>query len=795
MSKPIVIEDTITTHPSGVSSDHAYASISNTGNAYNPSSNTSYATINLTTGTNAVTYIYFTFDFSEIPAGSTIDSISCTAKTYINTTNSSRITTRQAQLYSGSTAKGSASTISNSTTAYSMTTGTWTRDELQNARLRIYVKRGTSNTTSNYYVRVYGATFTVEYTFDGVAYVITASSSEAAVTVDPASQDVMPGGEAEVVFNCSDITGYEVTDNNVDVSSQLVRHNMPSGGTVDRVLGSYTLVSGGFNGSGASYFQGLVGKGVDNTKTTSNYYSSGSGTIAVFTYDMSFTDIPSNATITRVWCEVNGHAENTSNSSEYMCAQLISGSTNLSSELNFKSIGTSNSTQTLEATTIPTIAQLEEMKLRCRLGYYGGAINGATAYVTYTVPSGNPYYWTYTITNVSADHTILVGSSGPYIPDPEDPTKTYYSVTISSINATTDPSTGTTRVEENEDLVVTISPTDPQLTLALDNGVDVTNQLVGGLPVNTYTVTTQVSGASYGFTLNSTTGYYVSTNNGVDKSASVARLNMDFESDCLVTIQYINYAEANYDYGLFGKLDTTVATDGLTASSSSSSPSDSTSNYQLAMCSNSSSPQTITYNVPMGQHYIDIKYGKDDASDANNDSLQWKVLSIEPTSAGGDYTYTLNDINQKHSLIFVFGDVDFYYINSSSNSACRIFPDGQSVVLDGATYKINIVPNNVSDTVTLIDNSIDKTSFLEKEEGYDKQGNPAVSYSYTLTNIQTTHTLAIQAGAVSTILYFKANNTWRSVVAAYRKVNGTWVQELDISTLFNNNYNYVKGDE
>ena len=79
--------------------------------------------------------------------------------------------------------------------------------------------------------------------------------------------------------------------------------------------------------------------------------------------------------------------------------------------------------------------------------------------------------------------------------------------------------------------------------------------------------------------MNSGTGYYVSSNNGVAKSASVARINMNFESACLVTISYINYAEATYDYGLFGKLDTAVATDGLTASSGGSSPSDSTSNY------------------------------------------------------------------------------------------------------------------------------------------------------------------------------------------------------------------------
>jgi len=86
----------------------------------------------------------------------------------------------------------------------------------------------------------------------------------------------------------------------------------------------------------------------------------------------------------------------------------------------------------------------------------------------------------------------------------------------------------------------------------------------------------------------------------VNKSASVARLNLDLESDCIVTIQYINYAEASYDYGLFGKLDVSVATDGLTAGSNGSSPSDSTSNYELAMASNSSSAQTISYTVPMG---------------------------------------------------------------------------------------------------------------------------------------------------------------------------------------------------
>ena len=788
------ISDTIAAHPTGVADDHAYASVSSITNGYAESSNTNYATINLTTGSGATTYIYFTFDFSSIPAGATIDSVSCTAKAYINTTNSSRITTRQIQLYSGTTAKGSASTISNSTTAFSMTAGTWTRNELQNARIRLYGVRGTSNTTSSYYFRFYGATFTVNYSVNGTAYTIGATSNVTGTTVDPASQEVLGGESATVTIYTELIDDITVTDNDVDVKDQLVQHATPTGGSKSTVLGSYSLVSGSFNGSGATYFSGLVGAGVDHTKTTSNYYSGGSGTIAVFTYDLDFEDIPSNATITELYCEVNGHAESTSQGSEYMCAQLVSGSTEISSELNFKSVGTSNSTQTLTATTLPTVAQLANLKLQCRLGYYGGAINGATCYITYTVPSsGGDYYYTYTLSNVSADHIIVIDEAGAFIPPEEDPQYNYYPITISSINALTNPENGTARVQEGTTETITISPTDPQLTLALDNGVDITSQLVGGTPTNTYTIDTKVSGASYGFNLNSSTGYYVSSNNGVSKSASVARINMNFESDCLVTITYINYAEADYDYGMFGKLDTAVATDGLTAFSGGSSPSDSTSNYQIPKCSNSNSTQTVSYQVPMGEHFIDVKYGKDDASDAGNDSLQWKITSIEATSAGGDYTYTLSNINQKHSLVFIFGDVDYYFITSSGNS-CKLYPDGQVVKLENDSYMLRIVPNDSNATVTLRDNNVDRTSLLEYESAQDKYGNTIVNYIYKLTNITAAHTLTVScsSGGEQSKVYIKINGTWTQFSKIYKKVNGNWVEQnnSDWLTLFDTRTNY-----
>lgn len=793
----------------------------------------------------------------------------------------------------------------------------------------------------------------------------------------------------------------------------------------ETVLGTYTLVSGSFNNGGSSYFSGIVGRGYDtSTTTTSNYYSNSSGTI--FTYDMAISNIPSSAVITNCYVKVNGHAESTSQNSEYMCAQIYAGNTALSSEYNFKSAGTSNSTQTITATTLPTVSQCSTLKLQCRLGYYGGAINGATLYVEYTtttysvtatsavqgitvapasqsvgegdsttitfevsdisdyvvtdndvdvtsslvrhqtstdpqsvtfIPSSfdstnsvynttagdnnngiystnyinngltdhnsttraalytiqgsgsqsymyynfdcssipanatinsvscqvragtqgstyyssyvaqlttgttlkgrstsitgsntSPstatvnggtswtraelnnikikftvtrgtqntttdstfsfygatltvnytpvveasYYYTYTLNNVQATHIIVLDNASVFIPPEEDPELTYYPITISAINATTNPAIGTTRVEEGTNQTITITPSDPQLTLALDNGVDITSQLQGGVPTNTYTVTTQVSGASYGFNLNSSTGYYVSTNNGQAKSASVARLNMSFESSCVVTIQYINYAEASYDYGMFGKLDTAVATDGLTASSGSSKPSDSTSNYQLAMASNSASTQTITYNVPSGEHFIDIKYGKDDATNSNNDTLQWKVLSVESTGGGGDYTYTLTNIQQKHSLIFVFGNVSYYYVTSSGPNGMKLFPDGQSVVLEGNNYIIKVVPANTTDLVGLYDNNVDVTSSLSREEGLDKNNNVAVSYAYQLMNVQAAHTLVFTSAAPSSNdkFYIKQNGSWVEVSKIYLKSNNSWMEQ-SLDYLSSNNITYV----
>lgn len=794
MSKTISYQDTLVVNPSGINtSQSSYSTASNNANAYTNTSSTTYSSLTCNTGSGASSYVTYTFDLSAIPEGATIDSVTCSAKARVSST--SYISTATLQLYSNTTAKGSTTSFrSTSETTYNLSVGTWTRGELLNARIRATATRGTQNTTRAAYIYFYGANLTVNYSVDGIGYTITGTSSVDDVTITPSTQDVFEGKSGKLTIEgIDDINDVTITDNGVDISSNLVEKEYATNGTLNSNLGAYTLVSGSFNGSGATHFQGIVGNGSNASTTSSNYYSGGSGTIAVFTYNMPITNIPSNATITRVYCQVSGHAESTSNDNEYMCVKLISGSTDISSELNFKSIGTSNSVQTLEATTIPTISQLAELKLQCRLGYYGGAINGATVYVVYTTPSIGSYY-EYTISNIDDDHVVLVELAGTFVPPDEDPEYNYYPITISSINAKTNPGTGTTRVIEGSNQTVNIYPTESQVTLILDNGVDVSSQLVSNSGTQpSYTVTT-APGASYGFNLNNSTGYYVSSNAGVSNSAAVARVNLSLPVKCLVTFTYINYSEATYDFGVFGKVDTTLSTAGWTSTQSAG---DSTTDAGLeklrlnTTAYNTSSAQTLTYEIESGEHYIDVKYGKNAATDSNNDTLQFKleITALEPTNY---YTYTLDNINQKHSLIFVFGDVSYYYVTSSGTS-CKLYPDGQFVKLEGDSYRLTIVPDDPNATVTITDNNADVTGSLElKTSEVEKDGSTVTykSYNYSISNISAAHTLLISCATNGTY-YMKVNGAWVAFSKVYKKIDDRWQEQSDFSNIFGTNTIYI----
>ena len=249
----------------------------------------------------------------------------------------------------------------------------------------------------------------------------------------------------------------------------------------------------------------------------------------------------------------------------------------------------------------------------------------------------------------------------------------------------------------------------------------------------------------------------------------MCRVSFNFPVSCLVTIQYINYAEATYDYGIFGNIDTALGTT-YTADSNA---------YRVLSSSsdNTASAQTLTYTIPAGEHYIDIKYRKDSYTDSNNDNLQWKITSIEPLENNNYYTYTLNNIQDAHSLIFVFGNVSYYLMNSSGSGA-KLYPNGSMVHLQGDTYRLTIVPDDYTYNVSVTDNNVNVSSQVQrKEEQVTKNGNTytVVNFIYTLTNIQATHNIVVICTA-SESLHLKVNNSWVRVSKIYKKINNVWTE-------------------
>lgn len=367
-------------------------------------------------------------------------------------------------------------------------------------------------------------------------------------------------------------------------------------------------------------------------------------------------------------------------------------------------------------------------------------------------------------------------------PPAEEEGVTYHSLTISSINATTNLGNGTTRVVEGTNQTIEIIPDDPILTAATDNGVDIRSQLVVQNYTNTYTVTPTKSGASYGFPLNNQTGYYTSNNNGRGNSAAVCRIDFNLHSPCVLTIDYINYAQAQNDYGIFGNIDVAL---GNTYTAD-------TNAYYICNTANDNTAnvRTLTYNIPAGTHFIDIKYRKNNQTNQNNDNLQWKITGFDILGPTSSYTYTLNNITDRHSLTFVFGEVTYYTI-SATGTNCRLFPDGQVIIMPGNSYNLNIVPNSITDIIGISDNGNNVTANLIKEKGMNQEGDTIVSYSYELANINANHTLQIVAVTADSILYEKVNGTWTVVVEAYYKENGRW-EKKDLSFFNDMDLTYMK---
>jgi len=431
------------------------------------------------------------------------------------------------------------------------------------------------------------------------------------------------------------------------------------------VTGSVKLIPSG--NTGASSFSESssypASNGYHDSSSTSNYarFSLSTSTSGYIYYTFDVSEIPSNATITSITAKAKVYRNSRVSNS---AVQLYTGTTAKGSAQTF-----SNTSATVVTISTPgSWTRTELNNLRMRLSGTGSS------------SSSSKYFYFY-----GADITINYSY-----------TVTTYDITVtnsSSVTVTANPSEveagGSSEIRADSISNITIK----------DNGTDVTSQFTQRtIQSESYSVETR---GTYGFSLNSN-NYYQSGNKGVNKSAAVCRINFYVPVSATITFQYINYAEATYDFGVFGNIDVALSTNYYAAGSNGATITD--SSYKKACntsSDNTSSVQTLTYTMSAGEHFIDVKFSKDDASASNNDTLQFKVSITlnEPFTPGTYYGYDISNINADHTILVTAVSVTTLYakVNGSWITSTSVYKkvsgswvlqnDLTQVFEDGVNYK------------------------------------------------------------------------------------------------------------
>lgn len=161
---------TETFHATGYDEDlSSFASVGNPNNFVGKAStNTSYTQWGLVTGSLAETFVFITFDFSSIPSNATINSVEAKIKV-VGTGSATYVSPRQVRAYKSETDTiGYSTTLTTSTQTITMNlgSGAWNYDRIKNFMIRAYAKRTSKNTSTAYYIRVYGVDVTVNYSYE-----------------------------------------------------------------------------------------------------------------------------------------------------------------------------------------------------------------------------------------------------------------------------------------------------------------------------------------------------------------------------------------------------------------------------------------------------------------------------------------------------------------------------------------------------------------------------------------------------------------------------------------------------
>lgn len=154
--------DSVNSQYQSESSAHPFSTIIGKG-----SDNTdSYAEWNIVHGRFTQSRVYYRFDVSSIPMDATINSVNCTVRASRQNARVTEFSTLTLKIVTGTTEESSHATVATdeSVNVYDLPSKTYTRDELTNIGIVMHSARGISSPNKDFWVRLYGATLSVDFT-------------------------------------------------------------------------------------------------------------------------------------------------------------------------------------------------------------------------------------------------------------------------------------------------------------------------------------------------------------------------------------------------------------------------------------------------------------------------------------------------------------------------------------------------------------------------------------------------------------------------------------------------------
>lgn len=215
-----------------------------------------------------------------------------------------------------------------------------------------------------------------------------------------------------------------------------------------------------------------------------------------------------------------------------------------------------------------------------------------------------------------------------------------------------------------------------------------------------------------------------------------------------------------------------------------------------------------THSIQSGSSYAQYAVGHSAESPSSSTS---NMYASSGSTGYAEYSFDFSDIPSNAIIesieVRCHGHRESSTISSTYVSQCAIY-NGSTAVSDTVDFPstsasiITLEPNTTI-TRTMLDNLtvrhyvgyygglVTGISFVVTYS----TGTGIDHYTYTYT-VSGDSVIAVIIGGIAptNILYFKENGSWTSAIKAYKKVNGSWVQQSDLTTVFDSNTKYVCGN-